>query len=152
DFAYAIADGLGQHVWIHRESGGETKVTSGDGYFMAPAWRGDTRDLSYSTGLGEFKLWSKSTESELLPKGSAQFLGTSWSPDGRSLAVMQLEGNGGWNVLVLSAAGTRNPRLEPVAATPALETRPEFSRDGRFIAYVSNEKNKDRTEVYIRRY
>ena len=53
---------------------------------------------------------------------------------------------------MVSDALSGSPRLEPVAATPALEARPVFSPDGRFIAYASDEKNNARTEIYVRAY
>ena len=65
---------------------------------------------------------------------------------------MRQELKRGWDGLVLDAGVPGKPQLDPFAATNALEARPVFSHNGRFIAYVSNEKKKDHIEVYVRAY
>src|SRR5512133_3121725 len=55
-------------------------------------------------------------------------------------------------------AGTRlgpysldgNHSLEPVATTDALETMGQFSPDGRYVAYVSDESGRE--EVYVTQF
>jgi dipeptidyl aminopeptidase/acylaminoacyl peptidase len=77
-------------------------------------------------------------------------LGTSWSPDGRYLAAMRNEPDTGWDVVVIDASSPGSARVEPFVSTPALEARPVFSPNGRFIAYASNEKDRNRIDVYVR--
>ena len=64
-----------------------------------------------------------------------------WSPDGRLLAV-EREGN----IWIIPKDG----EPQPFADTPADERAAEFSPDGQFIAYISNESG--RNEVYVRPY
>jgi dipeptidyl aminopeptidase/acylaminoacyl peptidase len=77
-----------------------------------------------------------------------QFTGC-WSPDGKTLAFTQFgDGNdssSGNDIWVLTLEGERRPRL--FLRTPFNEYGPEFSPDGRWLAYVSNESG--RNEVYI---
>ena len=52
--------------------------------------------------------------------------------------------------VILSGAGADGTAGEPAAfaATPATESMPRFSPDGRFVAYISDESG--RVEVYVR--
>jgi dipeptidyl aminopeptidase/acylaminoacyl peptidase len=69
-----------------------------------------------------------------------------WSPDGRFLAFVAgariLARSDVW-MLPLNGGGKPFAFLE----TPALETHPRFSPDGRWLAYTSNQSGK--MEVYI---
>ncbi|MCI0634466.1 MAG: hypothetical protein L0206_11215, partial [Actinobacteria bacterium] len=49
-------------------------------------------------------------------------------------------------VLLDGQSGTSRPLIE----TPALEFNPAVSPDGRWLAYSSNESDRDRSEVYVR--
>jgi dipeptidyl aminopeptidase/acylaminoacyl peptidase len=69
---------------------------------------------------------------------------TSWSPDGRWLAVSPT-GLGGNDLWVIPVDGEGEP--EALMATPYAETGAEFSPNGRWIAYTSNESG--RFEVYV---
>ena len=71
---------------------------------------------------------------------------SSVSPDGRSLAFLRASAETSSDLYVLSLVGEPNPR--PLLATPAYEGGPQFSPDGRWVAYVSNESGE--MEVYIR--
>ena len=153
DVAYIIVNGRRQHVWTRLVGGGEAQVTSGDGvYAMSPAWRHGTDGISYANRAGEIMLAAlRRPEVALLPAGRVT-IGTSWSPDGRYLAAMRSEPNTGWDVVVIDAATPDSPRVQPFVSTPALEARPSFSPNGRLIAYASNEKDRNRIDVYVRSF
>ena len=67
-----------------------------------------------------------------------------WSPDGRTLAFGEQDPAA--DIWLLSLDGEGLSRAW--ARTPAIEHQPQFSPDGRWIAYASNETG--RFEVYVR--
>ena len=89
-------------------------------------------------GSGEERLW-----------GSAQHahLG-SLSPDGRTLLFTGFDAIEGGNIFALPLAAGSRPRV--IVQTPFHEWGPQFSPDGRWFAYVSNESGRD--EVYVQAF
>ena len=70
---------------------------------------------------------------------------TSASPDGRFILFSDDRGRGGSDILAAPVSG-ENPPI-PVATGPGNEQAGQFSRDGRLVAYTSNESGRD--EVYV---
>jgi serine/threonine protein kinase len=68
-----------------------------------------------------------------------------WSPDGRFLLYRALSRKGGWDLWALPMEGDRKPL--PVVHTNFDETGAQFSPDGKWIAYESNESS--RFEIYV---
>ena len=69
---------------------------------------------------------------------------SSWSPDGQRLAFPVLNTTSEWDISIMSRDGT----VEPFLQTRFSERYPEFSPDGRWIAYSSN--RSQRQEIYVR--
>jgi Tol biopolymer transport system component len=69
-----------------------------------------------------------------------------WSPDGRNLAFEEENARTGWDIEVMRPASGSRPR--PFLETPFAERAPEFSPDGSWIAYQSDESGS--LEVYVR--
>ena len=69
----------------------------------------------------------------------------SWSPDGRYILYTQIDPKTGADVLALPVAGNR--RALVVAQTPANEDGGQFSPDGKWVAYTSNESGL--SEIYV---
>jgi Tol biopolymer transport system component len=70
----------------------------------------------------------------------------SWSPDHRYLLYGTWTPNGQTDLMVLALGDAPEP--QPFLATPFVETHGQFSPDGRWVAYSSDET--ERHEVYIR--
>ena len=68
-----------------------------------------------------------------------------WSPDGRVLLYASQDPKTNSDIWALPLAGERKPF--PVVQTNSDEREGQFSPDGRWVAYVSNETGSD--EVYI---
>ena len=77
----------------------------------------------------------------------------SWSPDGKSLAFMEVDPQTGPDLWTLpmeedGAGGLKPGKPAPFLITPFFEGAPAFSWDGRWVAYRSTESG--RYEVYVR--
>jgi Tol biopolymer transport system component len=80
---------------------------------------------------------------ELAAIGPYGFLG-SWDPGGNTLAFVELEKSTEHDILLLH---TGDRRQAPFVASNSCEMQPEFSPDGHWLAYTSNESG--RYEIYV---
>ncbi|HMA53997.1 MAG TPA: peptidase S41, partial [Acidobacteriota bacterium] len=115
--------------------GGVTEMRlSPNGKEMAYVFRGEIFTGSVEGGL-----------SKRVTNTPGQERSVSFSPDGRSL-VYAAERDNNWNVYRTSIARKEEPyffastvlKEEPVVATAAEEFQPEFSPDGKEVAYLEN--------------
>ena len=144
-----------QDIWtVDLATGKETRVTSDAPPKGNPMWSPDGKHILYvslrGTYMGVYRKAADGTgDEEFLFRytpGAGINL-TDISPDGKYLAI----GSGGV-VLVVPLTGS-----DPLARKAIEFSREEFnvnlgrfSPDGRFLAYVSNEVDPDRNEVYVR--
>ena len=123
-----------------------------DGQSSFPVWSPDGMHLVFASARGGptniFWKPSDGTESseQRLISGEQSTLPLAWSPDGQFLAFVKVDPVNGQDIWVA-------PVAEPQKARPFLQTRfregaPQFSPDGHFIAYISDESGS--TEVYVR--
>jgi hypothetical protein len=83
-------------------------------------------------------------EERLTTKDTTQAPG-SWSQDGKWLAFQGVDRATGVDIWTLSLEDNREPQI--FLKTPSDEATPQFSPDGRWLAYVSNESGRD--EIYV---
>jgi serine/threonine-protein kinase len=69
----------------------------------------------------------------------------SWSPDGKTVAIIDDPPDTGADIVMLDVG---SGRVTPFLNSPFNEQYPVFSPDGRWMAYTSNESNRE--EVYVR--
>jgi dipeptidyl aminopeptidase/acylaminoacyl peptidase len=68
-----------------------------------------------------------------------------WSPDGKTLAVVLQ--SSGWDKIYTVAAAGGNPRA--VSEGPSEDENPVFSKDGKWLAYLSNRDTPEQRHIWI---
>ena len=114
---------------------------------MAPASRSTaprTLRRTYSKTL------SGAGGEELLLKSIFNKRPTDWSRDGRFIAFSTLDPNTQWDVWVLPMSDRSDRQPTPFLRTNFNEAFGQFSPDGRWLAYVSDESGTN--EVYVRMF
>jgi serine/threonine-protein kinase len=155
--SYGIVGDRSQQVWVHNlKSGASTRLTFETTRNMAPVWTPDGLRATY--GIGRGAVLSRSADGTglpvtLSPENLRFSLPSSWSPDGKTLAMQTWNGTSLDLTLLRcdEAGGAKGPcRLEKLDSTDAFESLPQFSRDGRYLAYASNDSR--RSEIYVRAF
>jgi Tol biopolymer transport system component len=115
---------------------------------IAPLWspRGDR--LVFSSRRNRFNLYEKALgappATELLATEEAKSA-TDWSDDGRFILFRSFGSATGWDIWAMPMSGDRKPFA--VARTTFEERDAQFSPDGKWIAYQSDETG--RFEIYL---
>jgi Tol biopolymer transport system component len=151
--AVAIAE-TATDVWIYDlERDALSRATFGGTSNANPAWSPDGRRFSFNSnraGLALNLFWQPAdgsgTAERLTTSQSTQVPG-SFSPDGQTIAFMEVNSETGPDIWTL---GLGDRKARPFLKTPASETAPRFSPDGRWMAYTSDESG--RWEVYVQPY
>jgi Tol biopolymer transport system component len=135
-------------------TGNGTPVTNDTPPENAPVWSPDGKQVAYVSTRGNYsgiyrKAWDGTGEEELLFRytpGAGMVL-TDWSPDGKFLTFYT-------GVLLVVPIGDNQKALDRKAIEWLREdydaVQGRFSPDERFLAFLSNEANPERTEVYVR--
>jgi serine/threonine protein kinase len=148
---------------VQRSIGGETDIwlielgrgrairfTSDPGPEIAPIWSPDGERIVFSSlgKAGVFDLYQKAVTGtggqELLATAQPK-QATDWSRDGRFLLYRSSDPTMDWDIWALRIDGDRQPF--PVVRTKYEERDAQFSPDGKWIAYQSNESG--RFEIYV---
>jgi Tol biopolymer transport system component len=101
------------------------------------------------TGMRKIDVDANGQSTAILGSTSARDFPSSISPNGEELAFLRQTEDMSGDVYVVSLRGNSQPHA--VVSSPAYEGGPQFSPDGRWLAYVSN-KSEGRNQVYVRRY
>jgi Tol biopolymer transport system component len=150
--ALSVSNGPGQDIYVlDLERDATSRVSFLPGLNSNPLWSPDGKYIvfrSMSPALpGTY--WVRadgSGEAQRLTDGKLAETPTSFSPEGKRLAFY---GDGIWTAPIEGDRDHPRPgKLEPFLRTSAYVVDPQFSPDGRWLAYVSNETG--RLEVYVR--
>jgi hypothetical protein len=146
---------VAKDIWVFDTVRGTIDRQTYEGQNMFPIWAPDDSRLAFrsdrSGPIGVFlteglnsRLASALTPGPLDTPGS-------WTPDGRELAFgrgFPLGGSANSDILVVSVDRPQDAR--PLLNTASNERYPEFSPDGKWLAYCSDETG--RFELYVQPY
>jgi eukaryotic-like serine/threonine-protein kinase len=152
----------GRRVAMFREAQGNLDVWLLDGALASrmtfdasadvfPVWSPDGTRVAYrSLRSGNSEIYQKVTSGagaeELLVTSELAKYPSGWSADGRFLLYFTTGSKTRGDIWVLPMSGDRKPFV--FLQTPFNEVWGQFSPDGRWVAYQSNESGRD--EVYLR--
>jgi Tol biopolymer transport system component len=147
-------------IWIYDlDRGTLSRLTFAADGNSRPVWTPNGERIVYNSlekGKALNLWWIRSdgggSPERLTQSDSFQIPG-SWTPDGKTLAFAQQNPGTGRDVMTLSVDGNEKTGWKPGQTkaflnTTFFETDPEFSPDGRWIAYISNESGAN--EIYVR--
>jgi eukaryotic-like serine/threonine-protein kinase len=152
----AISDQLGANLWLYDLTRDTlTRLTFGRTANATPIWTPDGKRITF----GSTRAGSSASNAFWQPadgSGSAEALTTfgenghnmgSWSPDGQVLSFEEINPVTRRDVWVYTLS---DRKAHPFLNTQFNETAPEFSPDGRWLAYASDESG--RYEIYVQPY
>jgi len=119
-----------------------------------PTWTPDGKRIAFMSDRGGaltvfWQLADGSGGLERLTDGQTTSVPFSWSPDGQLLAEVQVAAPTAPKISVLRLADRKAQRFQQTQ-TGAFEDAPQFSPDGHWIAYASDESG--RREIYVQPY
>jgi serine/threonine-protein kinase len=147
----------GYDLWVKEIEGGPpTRLTFGGPPDWKPRWSPDGTEITFGSrpdSLG-WQIWQVRAdgtgEPEVITSSDVQLSLGYWAPPDGEWLVMRTRGlpntRGGRDVTIIRPGIDSFPT--PISAGPDEETGPEVSRDGRWIAYVSDETGQ--FEVFVR--
>ena len=145
-------------VWSYDIARGALSPVTVDGQSAFGIFSPDGKHIVFRSGAagGEDNLYWRAADGsgdvERLTTSARSQTPSSWSPDGTTLAFVE-EGDStgtGFFQFDIWALSIGDRKTRPLIHTAANEMTPEFSPDGRWLAYVSNESG--RSEVYVQPY
>jgi eukaryotic-like serine/threonine-protein kinase len=133
--------------------GTESRLTFDPADDSLPVWSRDGNRIVWASNrTGTHQLYQKLAsgvgQDELLLQSDVPLLPSSWSADGKFLLYARTDPKSSDDLWVLPLEGDRKPF--PFLQTPFWETEAQFSPDGRWIAYRTNESRK--SEVYVQTF
>ncbi len=145
--------GESDEIWVYEAADLDhgRRLSFGASGAELPIWSPDGRWIAWSSPRSSgWQILRKAADGSggeeiLFESGVSSWL-DAWWPDGGSLLFERFMPGRGADLWILPLDGSR--RAVPFLETPANETHAAISRDGRLIAYVSDESG--RGEVYVR--
>jgi len=142
-----VGDRAGETWVMELTTGAATQLTFGDPGNFNPIWSPDGRYIAYDKiNVGIYrKLATGASSEELLAPSKGLAVPKSWSPDGKFIVYAQINQGTGADLMAIPVDGDRKPF--PIVQTKATEDQGQFSPDGHWLAYTSNESGQG--EIYV---
>ena len=143
-------DANGGDIWVLEPQGSDLRLTfDAKQHNSSPVWSPDGSQIAFaSLRKGKWGIYTtlstRSGTEQLLYESELQSAPMSWV--GKYIAFWVQDPKNAGDVWVLNV---EDKKAEKMIATPANETRPQISPDGKWIAYTDNSKD-DRNEIYVR--
>ena len=140
-------------VLVDTATGEQRRLTFTPKNEFFPVWSHDGKELAYAAegggGLPDLfiKPASGAVEQQAVLAGGGAKFPTDWSRDGKYVLYHGAGATTGWDVYVYSTA---DKTTKPLIQTPANEEQGQFSPDGHWVAYTSDETGN--LEVYVRAF
>ncbi len=148
-------NGSNQDIYVYDLDRETTSRLTFTGHANSAVWTPDGKHIVFASTSDHSLYWLRSDSAaapQRLLEASSNLAPWSFSPDGRHLAFFErIPRKGDLFTLPLDLTDADHPRPgrpEPFLQTPADELLPNFSHDGRWIAYLSDESGTG--EVYVR--
>ena len=138
-------------IWIYESAGGiPSRFTFDPSFESGPVWSPDGSKIVFdaikSGGRELHQKNSSGIESEeIVLKSQRTNYATDWSPDGRLILSLVFDTNSNLELWTLPVGGDR--KSVPYMKAPFGVNQGQFSPDGRWVAYTSNESG--RWEVHV---
>jgi eukaryotic-like serine/threonine-protein kinase len=118
-----------------------------------PVWSPDGQQLAFSSNMsGTYQLYRKDARGanaeQAVSRTGPGKIPSDWSPDGRYLLYSDNDLNDADDIWAWPLTG--DPKPIPVVSTPFSDQSAQFSPDGKWIAYQSNESG--RFEIYVQAF
>jgi len=144
-----------RNVWLHDLTRGATTRLTSEGRNARAIWTPDGKSITYGSASGGSENLVSipvdgSAPAERLVTSPNLKYASAWSKADQALVFVETRPKTGLDVMVMPPSGDRRPR--PLLETRFDEAYPDFSPDGRWLAYASNETETGRSEVYVRPY
>ena len=157
--AVGVSGGGGEHIWVNKVPEADvTPFTFGKVIDPLAVWSPTGSELLWASSEPEFGFYRKpfngSGSAKMVwraPAGTTNAIEhqpTDWSPDGTHVLFQSQGKDTGWDLWVLPLSGDQTERA--LIQTPSNEGQGQFSPDGRWVAYASDESGQ--LEIYIQRF
>jgi eukaryotic-like serine/threonine-protein kinase len=148
-----VTTGREKRIYVYDLGRGTNSQLTTEGIVLfSPIWSPDGKRLLFSwmKSLVTNLFWQPydgSSAMERLTTSEYFHVAGSWTSDGKMVALVELRPDTKFDIAILDVL---SGRVTAFLNSPYNEGYPDFSPDGRWLAYMSDETNRD--EVYIRAF